>query len=70
MTDHISVASKVRAAIRAHRGPVYVGMILRDDVIFVQAVKADLLDRLASLTDDDEQVSCFVRKGDLFVTNA
>ena len=38
--------------VKKHKGPVFVGVCLRDDVVYMQAVKADLLYHLESIGDD------------------
>lgn len=43
--------SEVRRTIREHRGDVYVGVLVRDDVIYVKAVKSDLLKQLEKVAD-------------------
>lgn len=44
-------------AIREFRGDVMVGVLVRDDVIYVKAVKSDLLDAIAELSDGQAYVS-------------
>ena len=40
--------------IKAHTGPVMVGVINGNDVIYVQAVKSDLIVQLSRFADDEE----------------
>lgn len=53
--------------VRDHRGPVLAGVLTRDDVIYVQVVKSDLLDRIEGLGDD--VVSAHVVGSALFIDN-
>jgi len=43
--------------IKKFEGPVYAGIILRDDVIYVKVVKADLLANLKGCGDDQAYVT-------------
>lgn len=54
--------------VKKHKGPVFVGVCLRDDVVYMQAVKADLLYHLESIGDDQAEV--FLKDGDLYFTSA
>lgn len=48
---------ELRRKIKKFEGPVYAGVILRDDVIYVKVVKADLLFQLKDGSDDQAYVT-------------
>jgi hypothetical protein len=54
--------------VRKHVGPVKVAMLVRDDVIYVQAVKQDLLRMLDGMPDG--QVEAREMHGFMFVDRA
>ena len=47
-------AQQLIKQIKARTGPVMVGVINGDDMIYVQAVKADLIVQLSRFADDEE----------------
>jgi hypothetical protein len=47
-------AQQLIKQIKARTGPVTVGVINGDDVIYVQAVKSDLIVQLSRFADDEE----------------
>lgn len=54
--------------LRDYKGPIYVGMLIRNDVIYIQAKKGDLL--AALLDTDDAAIEIFFNgDGDLCVTS-
>ena len=50
-----------------HRGEVHIGMLIAGDVIYVKAVKADLLYNLRQISDD--AISVYVAGGICYVTS-
>lgn len=59
---------KVKCDIRMHRGHIMVGMLVRDDVVYVRAFKEDLLNALCHLPEDSVRSS--IRDGVLYVDAA
>ncbi len=51
--------------IKGHKGTVYAGVLIANDVIYVRVVKSDLLDALAKVDPDAYRVS--LKDGDLYV---
>jgi hypothetical protein len=48
---------KASSNIRKHRGPVMVGMLVRDNVVYVRAYKSDLLYWLTKLPEGSVRTS-------------
>lgn len=53
--------------IRKFKGQVYAGVIVRNDVIYVQVVKIDLVKSVAGL--EDESINVTERHGALYIDN-
>lgn len=60
--------TQVIAAVRKHTGIIYVGMLCRNDVVYVRAVKSDLLNTLQRIADNE--IEYIVENGDLFIDSA
>lgn len=46
-------AKELMAMIRAHRGPIYAGVLTRNDVVYVQVHKASLLSAVREMGDGE-----------------
>ena len=55
---------KVIAALRKHKGPAVMAALIRDDVMYVQIVKADLIRELLRREPDGQILDCELRHGD------
>ena len=62
------IDTELLATIRNHRGPIYVGMLLRDDVVYVKVVKEDLLSRLRCIQLNQAYAS--ITEGCMYIHNA
>jgi hypothetical protein len=60
--------SELLSTIRQHRGEIFVGVLARSDVIYVKAVKSDLLSALKNIGDDELTAS--ISFGSLYIDNA
>jgi hypothetical protein len=58
---------ELMAAIRKYTGPIYAGVIIRNDVVYVQVVKKDLLSVMAG--KEDEAARATERHGALYIDN-
>jgi hypothetical protein len=60
---------EVIAIVRYSRGPLYVGVLARSDVIYIQAVKKDLLQRLERVADHELTAVVSKDSGCVFIDN-
>ena len=62
--------AEVLAILRKHVGPVRVAMVMRNDCLYVQVVKADLIELLAASGGDNEVEASLGPDGILYVDRA
>lgn len=60
--------AKLCAAIRTHKGPIHVRMVHRDCVLWVVAVKSDLIDSLCNSFSADAETSLILIVADGFAS--
>jgi len=56
------------STVQRYKGAIYVGVLARDDILYVRAVKSDLLGMLSLVGDN--QLTARVSCGALYVDNA
>jgi hypothetical protein len=59
------ITKDVIAAVKRHKGPIQIGLVAADDVIWVQIVKSDLLAAIAKT--EDWQIEWSVKNGTGYV---
>jgi len=59
---------ELNTIVRRYRGAIYVGVLARDDILYVRAIKADLLEMLSLVGDD--QLTARESCGALYIDNA
>ncbi len=60
---------KAIAALRKFKGPVVGGVLVRDNVMYVQLVKTDLINELKRKDPNEHIVELSVRDGFMYVDN-
>lgn len=59
--------SQIEKTVRAHKGPIYVAMLLRDDVTYIKVTKPAILAVLECVADGSLSVRLDAQCGGLYI---